>query len=64
MDFWEFWEQWCGPYKVIGPIVEELSNECAGKVVDGNVYVNTNQDLAAQFGIMITKPSSSSKMDV
>jgi thioredoxin 1 len=48
----DFWAQWCGPCKVIGPIVEELSNDYAGKAVVGKVDVDSNQALAAQFGIM------------
>lgn len=47
----DFWAPWCGPCKMIGPIVEELSGEFAGKAKVGKVNVDDNQDLAARFGI-------------
>ena len=47
----DFWAPWCGPCKMIGPIVEELATEFAGKVKVGKVNVDDNQQLAGQFGI-------------
>ena len=47
----DFWAPWCGPCKMIGPIVEELSGEFDGKVKMGKVNVDNNQELAAKFGI-------------
>lgn len=48
----DFWAVWCGPCKVLSPIVEELSHEYAGKLKVGKVNVDENNNLAAQYGIM------------
>jgi thioredoxin 1 len=47
----DFWAPWCGPCKMIAPILEELSTELAGKVQIAKVNVDDNGDLAAQFGV-------------
>ena len=47
----DFWAPWCGPCKMITPIIEELAGEFNGKVKIGKVNVDNNQDLAAKFGI-------------
>ncbi len=47
----DFWAPWCGPCKMIGPIVEELAEDFAGKAKVGKVNVDDNQELAGQFGI-------------
>jgi thioredoxin 1 len=47
----DFWATWCGPCKMIAPIVEELANEFAGKLKVGKVDVDSNQQIAMQFGI-------------
>ncbi len=47
----DFWAPWCGPCKTIGPIVEELAGEFAGKAKVGKINVDNNQELAAKFGI-------------
>ena len=47
----DFWAPWCGPCKMIGPIIEELAGEFDGKVKIGKVNVDDNQELAAKFGI-------------
>jgi thioredoxin 1 len=47
----DFWAPWCGPCKMIGPIIEELAGEFGDKVKIGKVNVDNNQDLAAKFGI-------------
>ncbi len=48
----DFWAPWCGPCKMIGPIVEKLSKELAGTVKIGKVNVDDNQAVAAEYGVM------------
>ena len=47
----DFWAEWCGPCRMIGPVVEELHTEYAGKAVIGKVNVDHNAGVAAQFGV-------------
>ncbi len=47
----DFWAEWCGPCKMIGPIVNELANEYEGKAIIGKVNVDENPNTAAQYGI-------------
>jgi thioredoxin 1 len=47
----DFWAEWCGPCKMIAPVVEQLATEYAGKLKVGKVDVDTNQQTAMQFGI-------------
>lgn len=47
----DFWAEWCGPCRAIGPVVEELSKEYEGKVNVGKVDVDKNPDLSVQYGI-------------
>lgn len=47
----DFWAEWCGPCKMIGPIVEELAGEYEGKAVVGKVDVDANPNTAVKFGI-------------
>jgi thioredoxin 1 len=47
----DFWAPWCGPCKIIGPILDELSNEYAGKVSFYKVNTEIEQDLAGVFNI-------------
>ena len=47
----DFWAEWCGPCKMIGPILDELAAEYDGKVKIGKVNVDDQQALAAQYGI-------------
>lgn len=48
----DFWAVWCGPCKIIGPIVEELSQDYQGKLKIGKVNVDENNALASQYGVM------------
>jgi thioredoxin 1 len=47
----DFWAEWCGPCRMIGPVVEELSNEYEGKAVIGKVNVDQNADISMKYGI-------------
>jgi thioredoxin 1 len=47
----DFWAEWCGPCKVISPVVEELATDYSGKVKFGKVNVDHNQQTAMKFGI-------------
>lgn len=47
----DFWATWCGPCKMMGPVVEEIANERADIKV-GKVNVDDESDLAEQFGVM------------
>ena len=47
----DFWAAWCGPCRMIAPIVEELANEYEGKVKVGKLDVDSNQQTAIKFGV-------------
>tara|TARA_Y100001972_G_scaffold72018_1_gene87512 strand:+ start:7058 stop:7387 length:330 start_codon:yes stop_codon:yes gene_type:complete len=47
----DFWAEWCGPCKMIGPVVEELAGEYEGKAIIGKVDVDANPEVSAKFGI-------------
>lgn len=47
----DFWAEWCGPCRMIGPIIEELAGEYEGKAVIGKVDVDTNQEVSMKYGI-------------
>ncbi len=47
----DFWAEWCGPCKMIAPLLDELADEYHGKIKIGKVNVDEQQSLAAQFGI-------------
>jgi thioredoxin 1 len=47
----DFWAPWCGPCRMVGPVIEELSEEYAGEVRFAKLNVDDNQGVAGQFGI-------------
>ena len=47
----DFWAEWCGPCRALGPIIETLSDEYAGRATVAKVDVDANQGIAMQFGI-------------
>ena len=48
----DFYADWCGPCKMVAPIVEEIAAEYAGRVTVGKVNVDASPDLAMQYGVM------------
>jgi len=48
----DFWAEWCGPCKLIAPILEEIAAEHAGRIVIGKLDVDDNPDVARRFEIM------------
>ncbi len=47
----DFWAEWCGPCRMVGPIVSELAEDYKDKVVVGKVDVDSNPDVAMKYGI-------------
>ncbi len=48
----DFWAEWCGPCKMAAPVIDQLSDEYAGKVLIGKVDVDAEGELAQKFGVM------------
>lgn len=48
----DFWAEWCGPCRMVGPIVDELAKEYDGKAVIGKVNVDTNPNISMNYGIL------------
>lgn len=47
----DFWAEWCGPCRMVGPIVEELSNDYEGKAIVGKVNVDENPEISSKYGV-------------
>ncbi len=48
----DFWADWCGPCKMLGPVIEQLANDYEGKAVVGKINVDDEPELAQRYGIM------------
>ena len=48
----DFWAEWCGPCRMVGPVVDELHNEYDGKAIVGKLNVDENPKVATEYGIM------------
>ena len=48
----DFWAAWCGPCKMIAPLIDELAKEYTGKMKIGKVDVDTNPKIATEYGVM------------
>ena len=47
----DFWAAWCGPCRMVGPIIDEIATEYEGKATVGKVDVDANQEFAAKYGV-------------
>ena len=47
----DFWAEWCGPCRMVGPIVDDLHDDYQGKAIIGKVNVDEEQEVAAKYGI-------------
>lgn len=47
----DFWAEWCGPCRIVGPVISELAKEYDGRITVGKCNVEENEDLTAEFGI-------------
>ena len=47
----DFWAEWCGPCRMVGPVVEELANEYEGKAVIGKVNVDQHPNISMKYGV-------------
>lgn len=47
----DFWAAWCGPCRMVGPIIDEIGTEYEGKAIVGKVDVDANQEFAAKYGV-------------
>lgn len=47
----DFWAEWCGPCRMLGPVVEQIASELEGKVIVGKIDVDNNQQVSMEYGI-------------
>ena len=47
----DFWAAWCGPCRMVGPVIDEVSVDYEGKAVVGKIDVDANQEFAAKYGV-------------
>lgn len=47
----DFWAAWCGPCRMVGPVIDQISEEYQGKAVIGKVDVDAHQEFAAKYGV-------------
>jgi thioredoxin 1 len=47
----DFWAAWCGPCRMVGPVIEEIATEYEGRAVVGKIDVDANQEFAAKYGV-------------
>jgi len=47
----DFWAEWCGPCRMVGPVIEEISNEYKDKALIAKLDVDSNQEFAAKYGV-------------
>jgi thioredoxin 1 len=47
----DFWAEWCGPCRMLTPVIEEMNKEYEGRAIIGKVNVDSNPDVSAQFGV-------------
>lgn len=47
----DFWAAWCGPCRMVGPIIDEISKDYEGKAIVGKLDVDANQEFAAKYGV-------------